>query len=131
MNTITLVVVKVSTGFFYRTNARGQKGLNWIANFNLPVGVRNCVHAINLGQGFVDRLPVGCIVEATIWQEHKGKPREFKGIFNMQADQIRWWAAANGYYQAKSGAWWLAVPTILWKVTRLPEVEKVTQQTLF
>ena len=131
MNTETqpaLRTVKVSTGFFYRTNARGQMGLNWVANFTLPVGIRNCIHAINLGRHFVEHLPFESVVEATIWQEHKGSPREFKGIFSIPSEKLRWWTTTNGYYTARSGNYWLAVPTILWKVVKTPEPKEDTKQ---
>ena len=124
----TTPIVKISSGFFYRTNNRHQLGLNWFSSMGLPEGIRLCKHAINLGQHFVENLPFEGTVEATIWLEHGNGPREFKGIFQMDADRIRWWASTNGFYTAKSGAKWLAVPTILWKVVKLPDIKKVESQ---
>jgi hypothetical protein len=90
------------------------------------MGVRNCPHAINLGKHFVENLPLEGTVEATIWQQHPNAEREFKGKFRIAIDQIRWWYSLNDWYVARSGAYWLAVPTILWKAMELPTPAKVS-----
>lgn len=131
MNTNGPGIVKISSGFFYRTNKRGQRGLNWARNVELPLGIRNCPHAINLGRHFVEGLPLQGIVEATIWQQHPNAEREFKGIFRVEISQIYWWKATNDYYTANSGTQWLAVPTILWRAVKLPEPALPNQRTLF
>ena len=119
INNLTLTS---TTGFFYKANLRGASGLDWGRNINLPMEVRECSNAINLSKDIVERLSDFAVVIMEIYYTSKinGK-HSFKGRFRTLAPAIRQWVKINGYYKAKSGEFYLAIPITLWEVAERGE----------
>ena len=128
IKTIDKLKLVSHSGFFYRANNRGTMGLNWAQNLNLPIEIRECGTAINLPRDLIDKLSDFAVVCIDIY--YRGKlSHDFKGRFQILFPAIKKWIEQNGYYVAKSGRQFLAIPISICNQTiQATNVDNTNQQ---
>lgn len=128
MKKITLT----NRGFFYRTNDRGVKGLNWRNNLRLPDKTRACAHSISVERNIIEfaLLYKNFIIEVDIYYVGK-KGSIFKGRYSISKEELLKWRGINGYYTSHAGNQILAIPTVLWDRLVAGESKHPGQTSLF
>lgn len=95
--------------FFYRSNNRGEPGVNWAWNTDLPQSTRNCSTSIGVLRWMVEKCQeTNDNLVTSVFYRNK-----FEGKYTMGPRQMREWLEINGYYRSAYGET-LQIPLVLW-----------------
>lgn len=121
--------------FFYKSNNRGEPGVDWFRDTLLEGKIRMCDKAIPIDENilmgcFRQTLPT--ITTNVFYLRQKDGTKQDRGGWSIPVGKLRWWLSRNGYYTKRDGGHMLPVPIVLWTQTRhqIPEDTKIINNQL-